>query len=170
MGLCQVPQACANSCWQNLSLCRQDWSEFMGLWVSPYLSPMRPILPESQSGRERDQQQTSSRCLYFAGKTNGVQVNLLMCDALWPGGGHGPWGQAAPAVNPGSFKLWEPGQPLSISGPLFLHQAHEANNNCFSEVILFFESNESFNKMAQTYASMCPLFHKPRMRKMQRID
>ena len=170
MGLCQVPQACANSCWQKLSLCRQDWSEFVGLWVSPYLSPMRPILPESQSGRERDQQQTSSRCLYFAGKTNGVQVNLLMCDALWPGGGHGPWGQAAPAVNPGSFKLWEPGQPLSISGPLFLHQAHEANNNYFSEVILFFESNESFNKMAQTYASMCPLFHKPRMRKMQRVD
>ena len=150
--------------------CRQDWSEFVGLWVSPRLSPMTPILPENQSGRERDQQRTFSRCLYFAGKTNGVLVNLLTCDALWPGGGHGPWGQAAPAVNPGSFKLWEPGQPLSISGPLFLHQAHEANNNYFSEVILFFESNESFNKMAQTYASICPLFHKLRMRKMQRVD
>ena len=130
---------------------------------------MRPILPESQSGRETGQQQTFSRCLYFAGKTNAVQVNLLTCDALWPGGGHGSWGQAAPAVNPGSFKLWEPGQPLASLG-LFLHQAHEANNNYFSEVILFLESNESFNKMAQTCASICPLFHRSRMKKMQRVD
>lgn len=61
-------------------------------------------------------------------------------------------------------------QPLSISGPLFLHQAHEASNNYFSEVILFLESNESFNKMAQTCASIRPLCHKSRMRKMQRVD
>lgn len=35
---------------------------------------------------------------------------------------------------------------------------------------IFLESNESFNKMAQTCASIRPLCHKSRMRKMQRVD
>ena len=42
MGLCQVPQAFANSRWQDLSLRRRDWSESVGLGLSTSLTHETP--------------------------------------------------------------------------------------------------------------------------------
>lgn len=45
---------------------------------SSHLLPMRPILPTSQAEEGGGRKQTFSRCLYFAGETNAVQLDLLM--------------------------------------------------------------------------------------------